>query len=466
MKTLINAVKAYTGSQSEKDGKISPIAAKDDMTQAVGVRKGKLWTAPYRLTKSKVIQALGFIPVSAAKVGKAGGIASLNEDRKIPASQIPKKTPDVVLSEKMEVIGEPYAISLLDGDGRIRVESVYPVKIKNSAFSNYDLEISSLPYGTEVIGDYAFSRCSNLHVTELPPKLKTLGYEAFESTCGLVTTKLPDTLESIGTWAFWGCNNVFFREIPESVHTIGARAFDMCEKLTEVTLPKRLTSIGNAPFCRCYNLTAITMAADNPNYSTHDGVLYDKAMKKLIQYPCGRSGAFIVPNGVTELGADAFEGAKEMTELSLPDTLTAMGSSAINGCDALERITIPAGVTTLPYAAFRDCDKLCEVVLQEGLIRISEQAFYFCRSLTQIELPVSVKKIDTNAFGFCTGLSKIWIRKGCETIANGAFDLCSNLTIYCEDTEKPAGWADGFNRRNSYGTDRIPVEWGVTSRPW
>ena len=88
---------------------------------------------------------------------------------------------------------------------------------------------------------------------------------------------------------------------------IGTSAFSDCGGLTSVTIPGSVTSIGEGAFENCTGLTSIVVDPSNTAYSSQDGVLYDKAMTVLIQYPGGKSGGFDIPNSVTSIGSYAFD---------------------------------------------------------------------------------------------------------------------------------------------------------------
>jgi len=47
--------------------------------------------------------------------------------------------------------------------------------------------------------------------------------------------------------------------------------------------------------------------AANPNYSSTNGVLFDKAQTTLIEFPGGLAGSYTIPNSVTSIGDYAFE---------------------------------------------------------------------------------------------------------------------------------------------------------------
>ena len=76
------------------------------------------------------------------------------------------------------------------------------------------------------------------------------------------------------------------------VTSIGDRAFFGCSSLTSVTIPDSVTSIGPLAFSGCSSLTAINVHAANPNYSSVDGVLFDKNQTTLIQCPGGKPDSY------------------------------------------------------------------------------------------------------------------------------------------------------------------------------
>ncbi|MBR6414004.1 MAG: leucine-rich repeat domain-containing protein, partial [Oscillospiraceae bacterium] len=118
---------------------------------------------------------------------------------------------------------------------------------------------------------------------------------------------LPAGLTIIGSCAFQGCTGLTQLTFPAGLTIIGYDAFAGCPGLTQLTLPDALTEIGGA-FYGCTGLTAFSVASANPNFSSKAGVVFNKKGTKLIQYPCGRTGAYTVPAGVTSIGNDAFSG--------------------------------------------------------------------------------------------------------------------------------------------------------------
>ena len=86
----------------------------------------------------------------------------------------------------------------------------------------------------------------------------------------------------IGRREFASCNSLTDIAIPDSVASIGSRAFDACKGLTRVAIPNSVTSIGTNPFRACGQLQTIWVAPDHPTLEVIDGVLFEKAQKKLI----------------------------------------------------------------------------------------------------------------------------------------------------------------------------------------
>ena len=78
------------------------------------------------------------------------------------------------------------------------------------------------------------------------------------------------------------------------------------------------------------------LAPENPDFSLIDGVLFDKAGAKLLVYPCGRSGdAYEVPEGTTEIGAFAFAGCQQLSNVTIPESVTAIESNSFWNCENL-----------------------------------------------------------------------------------------------------------------------------------
>lgn len=137
--------------------------------------------------------------------------------------------------------------------------------------------------------------------------------------------------------------------------------------------------------------------------------------------------SIVVPDGLTNIGAYAFQGCK-MVNFTIPESVTSIGKYAFYYCTALTAIDIPAGVTSMGNFAFNRCSALVSVNLHEGLTSIGVAAFSGCQALTTINLPTGVTSLGEEVFGGCTALTNITIPGTLSTIPTRAFSNDTLLT--------------------------------------
>ena len=172
-----------------------------------------------------------------------------------------------------------------------------------------------------------------------------------------------------------------------SVTCIGWMAFSNCSSLTSVTIPNSVTIIRDNAFVSCSGLTSFSVAGDNSNYSSKEGVLFNKQQTTLIQYPARKQGEYIIPNSVTSIVDYAFAGCSGLTSLTIPNSITSIVDNAFTGCSSLTSITIPNSITSIGNEAFAGCSSLTSVTIPNSVISIGEGAFNECSSLTSIYVP-------------------------------------------------------------------------------
>lgn len=340
-----------------------------------------------------------------------------------------------------------------------------------------------------------------------------------ENTAVHVT--IPATLDgipvtSIGRRAFYGFWRVTGFTIPESVTHIGDLAFESCDALKEITIPDSVVSIGVNPFWCGYGLV-IRVSPEHPALAVIDGVLFDKAEKRLVTY-AHRTGrdSYTIPQGIRVIGAYAFASGS-MKEVVIPDSVRVIEDSAFYWCRSLASMTLPEGLTTIGDAAFYDCNSLTAVVIPDSVtsvganpfqscdrlssIRVSPEhpvlavidgvlfekpekrivcypcafretsydipagirvigdaAFYECKTLTRIGIPQTVTVLGDNAFHHCDALEHVTIPDGVTRIGSHAFIYCALKEIVIPDGVKSIGYfALGYND----SLTRITVPEGV-----
>ena len=132
-----------------------------------------------------------------------------------------------------------------------------------------------------------------------------------------------------------------------AVTSVAGAAFSNCPELLTVTIPKSVNWIEPEVFYNSPKLTAVNVAAANANYSSLDGVLFNKAQTELRAYPTAKEGAYIVPEGVETIMDATFAENKKLTAVTLPASLYEIASRAFENCTGLEMIACRA--TNVPY---------------------------------------------------------------------------------------------------------------------
>ena len=145
-------------------------------------------------------------------------------------------------------------------------------------------------------------------------------------------------------------------DIREGTRTIVDKAFNGLD-IGEVNIPASVEYIGAYSF-DCPNLTAVNIDKDNPNYTSIDGVVYDKDMKWLKLYPQGKKDeTYIVPDGVEIIVNNACDGNKFVKHVDIPASVTYIGGSEFGGaafknCPSLKELDVDADIN---FSAFFDC---------------------------------------------------------------------------------------------------------------
>lgn len=111
---------------------------------------------------------------------------------------------------------------------------------------------------------------------------------------------------------------------------------------------------------------------------------------------------------VTEIGAEAFMGSKNVSSVELPVWLRVIDLDAFRNCEQLTSINIPNGVEEIAPRAFMLCKRLSTVEMgsRSMLTTIGGEAFSGCRGLKSFTITENVTYIGSEAFAN-SGISEI-----------------------------------------------------------
>lgn len=301
-----------------------------------------------------------------------------------------------------------------DSDGLMRDFTM--MDESNPMYKNVEtLETAVFETGVKNVGSYAFGHTGytvSSHITSLTlcDTIESIGEHAFLSADILEVT-IPSSVKTIGENAFASSllKNIVFEN---GVETIEEGAFYNCW-LTNVNIP---ASVKNIDFpsvffgsLTMYNkITAINISADNPYFSSVDGVVYNKDMTSLLYYPLYKTGTtFTIPETVVEIGKEAFRNNQYLTTLKIPDTVKILNDKSFYGMKSLTSLQIGCSAEFAPWC-FTNCEALKTVVISEGVTSISKAVFQGCNNLVEVTIPNSVTKIDYQAFNNCNKIKNVY----------------------------------------------------------
>jgi len=155
----------------------------------------------------------------------------------------------------------------------------------------------------------------------------SIGKEAFAYRKSVTSITVPSGVTSIGQWAFYKCSALTSVTLSDGLKSIGSEAFSG-SALTSIFIPNSVLNIGSGAFLDCSALTSIEVGEDNPNYSSEDGVLFNKEKTTLVHYPEGNTRtSYTVPDSVTNIADWTFY-ACSLTDITIPESVTSIGDFA------------------------------------------------------------------------------------------------------------------------------------------
>ncbi len=272
--------------------------------------------------------------------------------------------------------------------------------IGSGAFSNCTLLSSvEIPSDLTRINSGLFMKCTSLKEIDLPKDVTEIGDSAFYKCDKLETINLPSQLKNVSPYTFYECEKLTLSELPDNVRSIGNHAFYGCRNISSFTIPDNVKSIGDYAFAEC---------------NRHE-FLRTKEWKFGLQ-------KVIIGNGVTSIGAHAFEGCRHLGDIKFGNSVMTIGDYAFRNCMSCPEeshkdpsqledtyapadVQLPKDLETMGIGVFQGCTHLPSITLGEQMKTLPDFAFAYCSNLTSVGNIGNIETANKNVFLGCYSLS-------------------------------------------------------------
>ncbi len=249
--------------------------------------------------------------------------------------------------------------------------------------------LTSLSFGCNVdsIGQHVFDGCK---------RVKTVAWNARDCADPQHYYLAPfyDIRDSITSFTFG-----------DSVRHIPAYLCHSMSGLHELHIPKNVSSIGDYAFRYLGVLDSISVDPANTHYDSRGGcnALMETGIN-LLMLGCYKTQ---IPSNTQGIDACAFRNVRNLPTVTLPPTVTFIGKEAFNGCKDLKNLTLSNNIDAINDYAFQDCDSLYSITLPDSLWFIGLRAFANCSHIGTVTLPEKVELMDQYVFSGCSSLRSI-----------------------------------------------------------
>ena len=267
----------------------------------------------------------------------------------------------------------------------------------------------------------------------------------------ITTLKIPAKVEQYG----------FIYEVSEC-----KSSFKQFPSLKRLELP---VTIKKVDIAEIENLQEVVVDEGNTEFSTEDGVLFNKKKTVLLSFPRRRVvKEYLIPDGVEQIAEKAFYDQPFIEEIVFPDSTIAIEKRAFADCRSLREVHLgknikKIGIESFAYTAierfvltpnarfvnqhtwdgktpfYGSKLKAFELDGENELYAVIDGILYiknswglrlkFCPPAYEghLQIPEEVKVIGSCSCWGCTGITSLFIPEGVETIGDDAFSGCTKL---------------------------------------
>lgn len=170
---------------------------------------------------------------------------------------------------------------------------------------------------------------------------------------------LEDGVTTIGPKAFKNARASIIK-LPQSVKELSAYAI-YTSYVKKVVIGENINNINRYAFYACD--LDLEMKKNN-YYIWADGLLYNKDKTKVIE--CTKNLQQVeIPEGVVEIGDNAFQSRGSIKNIKLASTVSKIGNGTFAGCNGFVEIEIPSKVTVIGTNCFESTNNLKKIVIKK-----------------------------------------------------------------------------------------------------
>lgn len=203
-------------------------------------------------------------------------------------------------------------------------------KVKDGVLLEYKGKdiIVTLPKGITKISKTAFPNNRTLECLIMNDSIVELEKYCLSSCYSLKKVIFSDNITNMNESILDAVGKILYIKLPANLQSYDLSVFtDFSGYLAELYFP---ASVSTIKCTASTNVRSFKVDKNNKNYSSKDGVLYDKNMKTLLKYPAGNVNTTLtIPEGVEVIESWAFESCKNLKTIHFPSTLKKIKLNAL-----------------------------------------------------------------------------------------------------------------------------------------
>ena len=186
------------------------------------------------------------------------------------------------------------------------------------------------------IGSYAFTNCASIQELTFSENLTSIGTpNAFGNCKALTSIKFFSSELEIGSYCFTNCSSLKTVSFPSDMKRLKvfSSGFDGCSSISTLTIPCDV-NLGEQAFYNCYGLTQVTFGGK--------ATFFDKNV-----FACSNNTSASAQSQLTVLfkedaflSTNAFNGNKQLSELTFEKNANFSDFTPLNGTTNLKKVTV------------------------------------------------------------------------------------------------------------------------------